>query len=95
MALSREARALRKSNVMFKRGLDPDSVISMLYSKFLLTPEEKARARQKTLSADQQLDVIFDCLEKRVSVEPSDFHKLVQILLDEPVLKAVGKKLQG
>lgn len=95
MALSREARALRKSNVMFKRGLDPDSVISMLYSKFLLTPEEKARARQKTLSADQQLDVIFDCLEKRVSVEPSDFHKLVQILLDEPALKAVGKKLQG
>ena len=93
MALSREARALRRSNVVFKRGVDPDNVISVLYSKFLLTPEERGRATQKTLTADQQLDVVFDWLERRVSVQPTVFHELVQVLQDEPALEAVGKKL--
>ena len=95
MALSREARALRRSNVVFKRGVDPDNVISVLYSKFLLTPEERGRATQKTLTADQQLDVVFDWLERRVSVQPTVFHELVQVLQDEPALEAVGKKMQG
>lgn len=95
MALSREARALRRSNVVFKRGIDPDTVIAVLYSKFLLTPEEKGRATQKTLTADQQLDIVFDWLERRVSVQPTVFHELVKVLEDEPALEAVGKRMQG
>lgn len=95
MALSIETRALRRSYEVFKRGLDADSVITMLYSKLLLTPEEKGRATQMTLTADQQLAVAFESLEKRVSTDPSAFHKLVQMLLGEPVLEGVGKKIQG
>ena len=95
MALSKESRALRRSYAAFKGGADPDTVITMLYTALLLTREEKGRATQSTLSAHQQLDVVFDCLERRVSVDPSVFHKLVHVLLEEPALKAVGKKMQG
>ena len=65
------------------------------YSKLLLTPEEKERATQSTLTTSKQLDVIFDCLERRVSVDPSVFSALMEVLLEEPALEAVGKKMQG
>ena len=67
----------------------------MLYSKFLLTPEEKERATQSTLPTSKQLDVIFECLERRVSADPSVFNQLVKVLLEEPALEAVGRKMQG
>jgi len=95
MELSRESRALRESCVAFKRGADPDTIITMLYSKLLLTPEEKGKAKQKTLTADEQMEVVFESLERRVSTDPSVFHKLVQVLLEEPALAAVGRKMQG
>ena len=95
MALSRESRALRESYEVFTSGVDPGSVIKKLYSKLLLTPEEKGKAKQKMLTKDEQLDVIFDCLERRVSADPSVFNQLVQVLLEEPALEAVGKKMQG
>lgn len=95
MELSRESRALRGNFVVFKKGVDPDSVISVLYSKFLLTDDEKGEATQRTLTHRQQLDVVFDCLERRVSVDPSVFKKLVEVLLEDPVLATVGRKMQG
>lgn len=95
MALSRESRALRKSYAAFKRGADPDTVVTMLYTEFLLTQEEKGKAKQKTLTVDEQLDFVFECLERRVSADPFVFNKLVQVLLEEPALEAVGKKMQS
>ena len=95
MELSRESRALRESYAVFKRGADPDTVITMLYSKLLLTPEEKERATQSTLTAGRQLDVLFECLERRVAADPSVFNQLVQVMLEEPALAAVGRKMQG
>jgi len=95
MALSRESRALRESYEVFTSGVDPGSVIKKLYSKLLLTPEEKKSATQRTLTADQQLDLIFECLERRVSADPSVFNQLVHVMLEEPALAAVGKKMQG
>jgi len=95
MALSRESRALRESYEVFTSGVDPGSVIKKLYSKLLLTPEEKKSATQRTLTADQQLDLIFECLERRVSADPSVFHKLTQVLLEEPALAAVGRTMKG
>ena len=95
MALSRESIALRKSNAVFKRGVDPDNLITVLYSKLLLTPEERSKATQRTLTDDQKLEEVFTSLEKRVSVTPGDFHKLVEALRDEPVLKPAGDKVQG
>ena len=95
MALSRESRALRESYAAFKRGAEPNTIITMLYSKLLLTPEEKGKAKQKTLTVDEQLDVIFDCLERRVSADPSVLNQLIEVLLEEPALEAVGRKMQG
>lgn len=95
LSISRESRALRASYVVFKRGTDPDTVVTVLYSKFLLTPEEKQRALQETLTPGQQLDKIFDCLERRVSANANVFHKVVQMLLNEPALEEVGKNMQG
>ena len=95
MELSRESRALRESYAAFKRGADPDTVITILYSELLLTREEKGKAKQKTLTADEQLDVIFDSLERRVSTDPSVFITLVRVLRKEPALEAVAKEIQG
>ena len=95
MALSREHIALRKSCEVFTSGVDPESIISKLYSKFLLTSQERDRALQRTLTKVQQLNEVYDCLERRVKANSSDFHKVVQVLLNEPALEAVGKKKQG
>ena len=95
MALSRESIALRKSNTVFKRAVDPDNLITVLYSNLLLTHEEKLNATQRTLTDDQKLEEVFTAMERRVSVTPGAFHKLVEVLRDEPALKAVGDKIQG
>ena len=36
MAQSVESRALRKSNLVFKKGVDPDNLVTLLYNKELL-----------------------------------------------------------
>ena len=95
MALSTESRALRRSNIVFKRGIDPDNLVTVLYSNFLLTPEEKSKATLRTLTDSQKLEELFMTLERRVSVEPDDFHKLISVLRDEPAIKAVGDRIQG
>lgn len=95
MALSKESTAFRQSYEVFQSAVDPDTLVTMLYSRFLLTRMERMRATQRTLTTHQQLDVIFDCLERRVSVDPSVFHKLVEVLLEHPALAVVGEKMRG
>ena len=95
MPVSAESRALRRSYTVFMRGVDPDNLVTQLYNNFLLTPEEKAKATQKTLTADEKCKVIFEALERRVSVEPSCLKILIQTLKDEPATSAVGDKIQG
>ena len=95
MAASREFRALRKSYDVFTSGASPGYVIRKAYTMCWLTPDERERATQRTLTINGQLEVVFRCLERRVSADPSVFHKLVQILLEEPAQKEVGKKMQG
>ena len=93
--LSREAIALRKSNSVFKKGVDPDNLITVLYSNLLLTPEKKSKATQWTLTDEQKLWEVFTAMERRVSVTSDDFHKLADALRDEPALKPVGDKIRG
>ena len=93
LGLSVESRALRRSNTVFTRGVDPENLVTVLYSNFLLTPEEKARAMKQTLTIGQQLEEIFQSLERRVSTRPQDFKKIIRALLAEPALKAVGDKM--
>ena len=93
--LSTESRALRRSNVVFNRGVDPNNLVAVLYSNLLLTPQEKAQANQRTETDDVQLEVIFTTLERRVSVAPKEFHTLVKALRDEPAMTAVGDRIQG
>ena len=95
LGLSVESRALRRSNTVFTRGVDPENLVTVLYSNFLLTPEEKARAMKQTLTIGQKLEEIFQSLERRVSTRPQDFKKIICALLAEPALKAVGDEMQG
>ena len=95
LGLSAESRALRRSNSVFTRGVDPENLVTVLYSNFLLTPEEKARAMKQTLTIGQKLEEIFQSLERRVSTRPQDFKKIIRALLAEPALKAVGDEMQG
>ena len=93
--MSPESRALRRSNTIFTRGVDPENLVTVLYSNFLLTPEEKARTMQQTLTVSQKLEEIFQIMERRVSTTPGNFHKMIQVLKAEPATKAVGEKIQG
>ena len=93
--LSTESRALIRSNAVFKTGVDPSTLVTVLYSKFLLTPDEKSAATQKTLTDGDKLELMFTYLERRVSTDPQNFHKLLTALNDEPAMEAVGAKIKG
>lgn len=90
-----ESRALRRSYEVFTSEVDPSTIIKKLYSKFLLTRSERERATQRTLTKHQQLEEVFDCLERRVSTDPSVFNTLVNMLLEESALEGVGNKMLG
>ena len=92
MADSPEAIALRRSADIFKKSVDPDAIITRLYSSSLLTPEERAKAS----SGDpyQRIDAIFVSLERRIAVEPANFNKLVKILKGVSGLRNLGEALE-
>ena len=94
-SLSVESTALRRSNLVFTRAGDPDILARVLYGNFMLTPEEKARALQHNLTRDQKMEEIFQTMERRVSVNPSNFHTLLSVLKSEPATKALGEEMQG
>ena len=95
MAMSAEARTLRRSNAIIKSGVDPENLVTVLYSNFLLTPDENEKATHKPLTAGQQLEEIFKALERRVAVDPQVLQKLLDALNSEPALEPVAKKIQG
>ena len=95
MAQSVESRALRKSNLVFKKGVDPDNLVTLLYSNELLTSDEKSKARQKTLTDGEKTEEVFTFLERRVSVDARVFHELLKVLQEEPALKGVADQMQG
>ena len=92
---SREDRALRKCAAKFRTGVDPNFIVPRLYEELLLTREEKNSANQKTLTDDERLDVVWQALERRVAVDPSDFHSVVEILHNELPMKKLGDHMQG
>ena len=81
--------------MVFMMGVDPDSLIIVLYSHFLLTPDEKSAATQKTLTGHEKLEQVFTYLERRVSTEPKSFQELLQALNDEPAMRDVSDKIKG
>ena len=89
------SRALRKSYKLFKDSVDPDSLVAVLYSNMLLTPDERERATQTTETANQRLQVILMALERRISADPNVFHTLLTVLMAEPALEAVGRGMKG
>ena len=93
--MSAEFKALRKSYEEFMKGADPSSLVAPLYSKDLLTDEEKARALLDTQTNDKRLNEIFSALTRRVRVEPKKFWLIVQTLKNVAALKAMGEKMQG
>ena len=90
-----ESIALCRSNVVFTRAGDPDTLARVLYSNFLLTPEEKANALKHNLTRDQKMEEIFQTMERRVSVNPSNFQTLLSVLKAEPATKELGEEMQG
>ena len=94
MEMSVEAIALRRCNQVFKSGAHPEELVTVLYSEFLLTPDERARIHPSK-TPGQQLDELFTTLERRVSVTPGEFHKLIQIFGNEPVTKPLAEKMKG
>ena len=92
-SLSVESRALRRSNFVFNSGVDPDYLITYLYSKFLLTPSEKSRAME--VATSEKPEKIFTTMERRVSVRPEYFQTLLQALQDEPAMRGLWEQMKG
>ena len=86
---------MRKGYQKFIDGVDPACIVTPLYTKGLLTPEERDKATNGMLTEDAQLKEIYGALEKRVSTNSKNFHTLVNVLRNEPALKDVGDQLQG
>ena len=92
---SREHRALSKGAVKFRAGVDPSFIIARLNEKQLLTKEEWNKAKQKMLTDDERLDAVWEALVRRVAVNPSVFHSVVEILNNEPAMEKLGNHMQG
>ena len=95
MAQSRESRALSKSAAKFRAGVDPSLIITRLYENLLMTQPEWNKAKQKTLTEDERLDAVWEVLVRRVAVDASVFHSVVEILRKEPALEKLGVYMQG
>ena len=90
-----ELRALQRSNVIFARGVDPENLVRVLYSKGLLTLEERDNATKQTSTVCQRLDEMFKTMERRVRINPQCFKTLLQALSEEPANEDVAKKMKG
>ena len=75
--------------------MDPDNLVKVLYSNMLLTREEREKAVQITETDSQKLEEVIKALERRISADPAVFHTVVQAIMVEPALEAVGCKMIG
>jgi hypothetical protein len=94
-AVSAELRALINSYATFKSGVDPEYLVKALYSKGLLTCDEKESATQRMAKASEKLEILFEALKRRISTRPDHFHTLLQVLDEEPAMRGVFDKIKG
>ena len=90
-----ESRALQRSNEIFIKGACPESLLPALYSRGLLTSDEKKKAMNQSLTSRQKLQEIFEALEQRVLINPEHFKTLLQILQNESATKEVAESMKG
>ena len=93
--MSVEQRAFRRCHQVFHDGVDPSSLVPVLYSKSLLTPEEREKAIHSTATDRERIQAILTALERRISIEPRPFHVMLAALESEPALNAVGHRIKG
>jgi hypothetical protein len=93
--MSVEQRAFRRCHQVFHDGVDPTSLVPVLYSNNLLTREERERAIHSTATDRERIQAILTALERRISIEPSPFHVMLAALMSEPALNAVGRKIKA
>ena len=90
-----ESKTLRRSYKLFKDSVDPDHLVTVLYSNLLLTPEEHEKAVHAVATDTQKLQEILKALERRISADSNVFNTLLQALMAEPALEAVGRQITG
>ena len=91
--MSRESKALQKSCEIFMRGVDPSNVVAPLFTRGLLTPEERQNATQPTRTDNDKLEAIYTALLRCVSANSEDFYTLVEILRQHH--KGVADRMEG
>ena len=47
------------------------------------------------LTDDERLDAVWEALVRRVAMDPSVFHSVVEILHNEPAMVKLGDHMQG
>ncbi|CAI8033293.1 hypothetical protein GBAR_LOCUS18777 [Geodia barretti] len=93
--MSVEQRAFRRCHQVFHDGVDPSSLVPVLYSKSLLTPEEREKAIHSTATDRERIQAILTALERRISIEPTPFNVMLAALESEPALNAVGHRIKA
>ena len=94
MDQSLEYKALRKGATILKGCVSPEDIITPLFDKELLTPQERDRANAGHLTPNQRREEVYLALERRVTVKPAAFRTIIDILKNEPALAPVAEKLK-
>ena len=94
MDQSLEYKALRKGATILKGCVSPDDIVTPLFDKELLTPQERDRANATHLTPNQRMEEVYLALERRVKVEPAAFWTIIDILEEESALAPVAEKLK-
>ena len=84
---------MRKGATILKDCVSPDDIITPLYDKGLLTPQERSLANAG-LTPNKRMEEVYVALERRVKVEPAAFWTIIDILEEESALAPVAEKLK-
>ena len=94
MERSLEYKVLRKGATILKDCVSPDDIVTPLFNKDLLTPQERSGANAGHLTPTQRMEKVHLALERRVKVEPTAFWTIIDVLENEPALAPVAEKLR-
>ena len=69
------------------------SVTTSLWAKCIIPRDVRERAVNEIIETKERIIGLLDCIEARITVDPSSYHTVVDILDSEPFLELLAKRL--
>ncbi len=92
---SPEYKAFQDMYATLGSGLDPSTVAPMMFSRKLLTPNERDSAMNRMLIDGERTEEILKAAERRIRVDPQAFHTFVEVLGRTEAFSALVEQLRG